>query len=186
MNRKKFNKTCIIFLLFTAMYTIVNAEQPATVVVYIIRHGEKPPNGDNLSCQGQNRALALQNVLYAKLKVPDHTFIPSVGSGKSTAHSRMFQTVSPFAIKYNLVLNSKYGEKDVQGVAKDILKKNGTVLMVWEHSAIPGVAAALGVKGTLKWPDDDFDSIWIITVSGSGASLSIAKEGLRPSASCNN
>ena len=35
--------------------------------VIIIRHGEKPDEGDNLSCQGFNRAFQLADVLYAKV-----------------------------------------------------------------------------------------------------------------------
>lgn len=105
--------------------------------VVIIRHGEKPENGDNLSCQGENRALQLPAVLYCMFGSPDYTYVPSLGLDDATKHARMFQTVSPFAIQYNLTINSKYGEKKVADVAKSVQKKTGTVLLVWEHSAIP-------------------------------------------------
>ncbi len=36
--------------------------------VVIIRHAEKPDDGDNLSCKGFNRSLALTSVLYNKFK----------------------------------------------------------------------------------------------------------------------
>ena len=38
------------------------------------------------------------------------------------------------------------GEKKVADVGKEITKKTGTVLLVWEHSAIPDLSKALGVK----------------------------------------
>ena len=76
--------------------------------VVIIRHGEKPKNGDNLSCQGQNRALQLAAVLHTKLNIPNYIYVPALKSDDATKHSRMFQTISPFAIKYNLPINSKY------------------------------------------------------------------------------
>jgi hypothetical protein len=157
---------------------------PSTLTVIIVRHGEKPANGDNLSCQGLNRALALPEVLYSKFGKPDFTFIPAIATGKQTGHSRMFQTVTPMAVQYNLTLDSKFDEKDFAGVAESVLKKTGTVLLVWEHSAIPGVATALGVKGQLSWADDDFDSIWIIKVSKAGVVLTKDKEGLHPSPNC--
>ena len=79
--------------------------------VVIIRHGEKPADksdgGDNLSCQGQNRALQLPAVLIKKIGKPDYTYVPALKLDKNTAHSRMFQTVTPFAVKYDLTINSK-------------------------------------------------------------------------------
>lgn len=169
--------------LFSAAFSSGAAAAPEKVV--IIRHGEKPKDGDNLSCQGENRALQLPKVLHEKFKTPDYTYVPSLGLGKSTAHARMFQTVGPFAIKYNLVVNSKFDEKDYGGVAKNVMGKTGTVLMVWEHSAIPHLAQALGVDNPPSWDGRDFDSIWVITFAGGKASLSTGQEGITPSADCN-
>ncbi len=152
--------------------------------VIIIRHGEKPADGDNLSCQGQNRAMQLPAVLAAKIGKPDYAYVPSLGLDKNTAHSRMFQTITPFAVKYNLTINSKYDEKDVVKVASSVLKKNGTVLMVWEHSAIPDLANALGVNNPPKWKGADFDSMWVIDFANGKATLNTAQEGLNPSENC--
>ena len=153
--------------------------------VVIIRHGEKPENGDNLSCQGENRALQLPAVLYQKFNKPDYTYVPSLELDKSTKHARMFQTVTPFAIKYNLKVNSKYDEKDTSTIAKKILEKTGTVLMVWEHSEIPPLAEELGVENPPAWDGKDFDSIWVITYSNGKAVLSVDKEGISAASVCN-
>ena len=156
--------------------------------VVIIRHGEKPADksdgGDNLSCQGQNRALQLPAVLIKKIGKPDYTYVPALKLDKSTTHSRMFQTVTPFAVKYGLTINSKYDESESNDVAKSVLKKSGTVLMVWEHSAIPDLATALGVNNPPKWKGADFDSMWIVTYVGGKAELTADQEGLSPLASC--
>lgn len=152
--------------------------------VVIIRHGEKPEAGDNLSCQGENRALKLPAVLYQKFNKPDHTYIPALGLGKETSHARMFQTVTPFAAKYNLTINSKYGGNDYEDIAKSVLEKKGTVLMVWEHSAIPPLAKSLGVKNPPDWNDEDFDSIWIINYANGKAEMSMDKEEINPSSEC--
>lgn len=153
--------------------------------VIIIRHGEKPENGDNLSCQGENRALQLPTVLYQKFNKPDYIYVPSLELDKSTKHARMFQTVTPFAIKYNLTVNSKHDEKDYSNVAKKVLEKTGTVLMVWEHSAIPPLAEELGVNNPPVWDGKDFDSIWVITYPNGKAVLSTDKEGISASSDCN-
>ncbi len=161
--------------------------------VVIIRHGEKPAEasvkqadgGDNLSCQGQNRALQLATVLYQKIGKPDYTYVPTLGMDKSTSHSRMFQTVTPFAVKYDLTINSKYDESELSDVAKNVLKKSGTVLIVWQHSAIPDLASALGVDNPPKWREADFDSMWIVTYASGRAELTLEQEGLSPPKSCN-
>ena len=156
--------------------------------IVIIRHGEKPVDkvdgGDNLSCQGQSRALQLPAVLIKKIGKPDYTYVPALKLDKNTAHSRMFQTVTPFAIKYDLTINSKYDESEPNDVAKSVLKKSGTVLMVWEHSAIPDLATALGVDNPPKWKGADFDSMWILTYANGRAELTVDQEGLSPLANC--
>jgi hypothetical protein len=153
--------------------------------VVIIRHGEKPETGDNLSCQGENRALALPAVLSKKFGKPDYTYVPAMNLSKSSTHARMFQTVTPFAVKQNLTVNSRYAEGDVASVAKDVLKRTGLVLLVWDHSQIPPLAKALGVNHPPSWGDDDFDSIWIITHASGHASMSVDTQGITPSSQCN-
>lgn len=156
---------------------------PAHKIV-IIRHGEKPDAGDNLSCQGFNRALQLPAVLNKKFGVPAFVYVPSVNTGKATSTARMYQTVLPFAIKYNLAINSKYDVEDIQGLAQSLLKKEGTTLVVWEHKNINNIVEALGVKEKVKWEGNDFDSIWIVTIDNGKATLTRDKEGLTPTATC--
>jgi hypothetical protein len=153
--------------------------------IVIIRHGEKSETGDNLSCQGEMRALQLPAVLYQKFKIPDYTYVPSLRLDKSTTHARMFQTVTPFAVKYNLTINSKFDKNDYSNIAENVLKKTGTVLMVWEHSSIQSLAEKLGVKSPPSWDGKDFDSIWVITYPSGKAELSPDKEGITPSLDCN-
>src|SRR5258708_19999405 len=132
--------------------------------VVIIRHGEKPKTGDNLTCQGVNRSLQLPEVLHAKFGIPAYTYIPAPGLGESTKHARMFQTIIPFAAKYNLVLNSKYEEFDSVNIAKDLLSRTGAVLMVWQHHAITSIVRALGLKpNRLSWGSKVFATSCILT-----------------------
>jgi hypothetical protein len=153
--------------------------------IAIIRHAEKPIKGDNLSCQGQNRALQLAAVLHQKFNIPAAIYVPSLKSDDETKHSRMFQTITPFAIKYNVAINSKYSADENEKIIKSVLKKHGTILMVWEHSAIQSLASSLGVKSPPEWTDTDFDSIWLVNYSHGKAQLTMDKEGLNPSAECN-
>lgn len=153
--------------------------------VILIRHGEKPDKGYNLNCQGLNRARELPSVLYSKFGVPNLIYVPHFPQSDTSKHGRMYQTIAPFADKYNLKINSDYKESDIKGVAKNILKQNGTVLLVWEHKDLNDIAEELGVTDKLHWSADDFDTIWIITYSKKGkARLTVDHENLHPSKHC--
>jgi hypothetical protein len=153
--------------------------------VVLIRHAEKPKKGDNLTCQGLNRAMQLPALLHTRFGVPSATYIPAMALGDSTKHCRMFQTVIPFAVKYNLTLTSRFVENDSTGIAQDILQKKGTVLVVWEHKKLVSIVRALGIKDEgLHWPDDDYDSIWIVRFRDGKAVLTKSREGLKPSTAC--
>jgi len=170
-------------------YTQILPKNVALKVV-IIRHGEKPANGDNLSCAGLNRALALRTVLDTITGKPDHTYVPTIITGTKTNSVRMFQTVTPFAVQKNLTINSSFKETDTTGAAKDVLNRRGVVLMVWDHANIPPLAKALGVPGKLTWNGTDFDSIWIIEFRETKEknlkflSFTIGQENIKPSNTC--
>ena len=164
---------------------MVHGQPPAgDLKVILIRHGEKPEKGGNLTCRGLNRSLQLPSVIQRKFGVPDFTYVPALKMGDKTSHSRMFETVIPLAVKYNLAINSKFDEKDVKGLAAEIKTEKGTVLVVWEHSMIPGLVHALGISDDLNWPGEDYDSIWIVTYSNGIATLTKDKEGIVPSDEC--
>jgi hypothetical protein len=160
------------------------ARPAASLRVVIVRHGEKPDDGDQLSCEGQNRALKLPELLVTKFGKPAATYVPALGLGTSTSHARMFQTVSPLAIKYNLPINTRFDEKDANGLASDVLARQGTILLVWEHSMIPELAKQLGIASPPKWKGRDFDSIWVITYADGAATLTVDHEGITPGTEC--
>ncbi len=173
----------IIFLITGCSAQTKNASGLQKVV--IIRHAEKPDKGDNLSCQGFNRSMQLPALLYNKFNVPDKVFVPSVDNGKSASQLRMLETVTPFAVKYNLKIDSKFDVDDTKDLADAVQKVNGYVLIVWEHDKIDNIVKALGVdtKGK-KWDGNDFDSIWIINFKNGKGMLSFDKENLNPSSPC--
>src|ERR1700712_1462726 len=104
-------KRISLILLMIGMVSFTTCAQNKNLKLIFIRHGEKPDVGDNLSCAGFNRSLKLPEVFKAKFGIPDHIYVPALNLGKSTPRGRMFQTVSPFAIKYNLTINTKFAEE---------------------------------------------------------------------------
>jgi hypothetical protein len=186
MFMKKYGRLFLLLLIVFGSITTGSCQKKShELKVVIIRHGEKPDNGDNLNCQGLNRAMALPKVLFTKFGVANEIYIPTVNAGAKTKSARMFQTITPYAVKYNLDINSSYDTEDYKNVAKDVLQQRGTVIIVWEHHAIPHIAKALGVQEDIKdWSDSDFDSIWIITYKKGKVTLTADKEGLNPSQGC--
>ena len=156
-----------------------------TLKVVIIRHGEKAKKGHNLSCKGQNRALQLPSLFLKKSLKPDLVYVPSLGLGPFTTHARMFQTASPSAIKFGLSINSQFDGSDAVGITKHLLTRNGTILLVWEHSHINSITRGLGVNAPPKWHGKDFDSIWVVTFARGEASLVIDQQDMTPSSVCN-
>ena len=157
--------------------------------VVIIRHGEKPAEGNNLSCAGFNRALALPAVLEQLLPAPPNsTYVPTIDTnGDSISQARMFQTVTPYAVRHNLCVNSDYAVENAKGLAHELRRQRGTALLVWEHNNIIRIAKKLGFKHPPEWPDEDFDSIWLIDFYGGGAkgkakrpTLTITQEHIQP------
>lgn len=181
-----FTSFCCFF--FTGTTHAQDASSGNRLTVVIVRHGEKPPKGENLSCQGFNRSKLLPPVLYKACGgVPNYTYVPTMSTGKKTGSVRMFQTVTPFAVQYNLNVNTKYSETDTIKVTQDVITKNGVVLMVWEHTNIPGLARNFGITGEdLTWKGTDFDSMWIISFPTGGGAPTLVKtqEGLKPAANC--
>jgi hypothetical protein len=161
----------------------VNGQSKDLKLVFI-RHAERPENGDNLTCQGLNRSLQLPGVLYKKFGRPANVYVPSLGMGEVTKRTRMLQTISPFVIKYGLTVNSAYDEEDYKSVGKAVLTEHGTVLIVWEHKNIAPILEYLGVEEHLKWPSDDYDTIWIVTFHKGKAMLTVDSEHLHPAAGC--
>lgn len=157
----------------------------AQLKVILIRHAEKPRKGDNLTCQGVNRSMELTPVLYSRFGLPVAIYVPAMHFGDNTKHSRMFQTIVPFAAKYNLPISGKFHEDDTAELAREIREQKGTVFVVWEHSRLPAIAHSLGIQDpTLTWSDDDYDSMWIITYQDGVAHMERSSEGLHPSPAC--
>lgn len=172
---------CALFCLASSF----SANSQNKLKLVIIRHAEKQDKFENLSCMGLNRSLKLVDLLNKKIGVPDYIYVPSVGNGARTSHSRMFQTITPLAVKYNLSINTAFKGTDFDRILKDLDQKSGTVLFVWDHENIKALAEALGIKKRkLNWNNTDFDSIWIITGKGKNRTLTVDREGIVPSANC--
>lgn len=169
----------------------------AVGTIVFIRHGEKPQAGlGQLDCQGLNRALALPRVIAQSFGKPDAIFAPNPAGAKeddgvSYDYVRPLATIEPTAIAFGLPVEASIGYSDGAGLQAALEKalapqRAAFVLVAWEHKVIVTVVKALlaahgGDPAVVpKWGGDDFDSMYVVTLSpdGTKATFALKHEGL--------
>jgi hypothetical protein len=167
----------------------------ADMTILIIRHGEKPLAGlGQLSCRGLNRALALPDVLLPRYGKPTAIIAPNPAVKKSDkgtlyAYVRPLATIEPLAIRAGMPVDIDWGMTDISPLAKHLLAQtDGTYVVAWEHHYAEDLARLLlaSLKSTAQvphWQGTDFDSIYVIRVTGTKlnerhATFSVEQEGL--------
>ena len=158
--------------------------------VYLIRHVEAHPTSSwedgNYVAAGQWRALDLPIALKGKIS-PDLVYSIDPAQVAVSSHSyfsyvRAALTVEPYAIAnglpYNLVSNIEILAPNSPQLTSDFFFTGGQfsnrkVLVAWEHDHIPPIVndllSSYGLaKAAPAWPDDDYDSIWTVTLDSAG------------------
>lgn len=96
----------------------------------------------------------------------------------------MRQTVEPLSKKTGIPIDTRFSVDDPESVAETIATEfpedeQGTVLVCWEHKVLVEICEMLlshdgrEKAGKLKWPKEDFDSIWVVQ----DGELSFYKQG---------
>lgn len=159
--------------------------RPAQVV--LMRHGEKPEIGDELSDKGWQRAQALPDLL----KRPDLTqfgapvaLFAMVPTDKHKS-KRAIQTLQFLAQTLKLPIDTEFDRDRVDELTQKILNTAAydgkAVWVCWEHKILLNIAKALGIESPPGWPGDQFDRAWVITYDSNGqATLADLPERLLP------
>ena len=139
--------------------------------IFIVRHGEKPVEGPELTERGQQRAHALpgwftEHAAILEVGVPTAVF--ASGPDHVGGSVRSIQTCQPFADKFNVHLDSEFSKEQFQEVAARVRSDDSlqgkSLLFCWEHKKIPFLARAFGAtQAPASWPDDVFDRVWVLT-----------------------
>jgi len=163
--------------------------------VYMIRHAEAHPtpnwdDGDYIGA-GQWRALDLPNALSGKIQptqvysIDPANAIPGGDGSTPSSYVRPSMTVEPYAIANNFPLNLAasvavfaQNAPQLSTAASDFFFTGGTfsnqtLLVGWEHDHIPPTVNALlasyqSSQTVPNWSDDDYDSMWTITLDAQG------------------
>ena len=175
MNKKLLVIACSALVI--SMHTALSFAAPAQVI--IIRHGEKPPQGNELSERGFQRAKALVKFFQTDSSVTRYGTPAAIYAmaPKDTGGSvRAIQTVAPLAGALELTINKDFTRDQTYELVKAIMEnaeyKGRMVLICWEHKVIVDIAAALAAYGNsgqavqdslpVYWPDDVFDRAWVL------------------------
>lgn len=159
---------------------------PATRVIMLIRHGEKPANGDrgvtragirnkrSLTVAGWARAGALLE-LFAPMVGPlrpglfrPRALFASNRRGPAGGSDRELQTLQLLAGRLGIDIDLEHGVGEEQQLLDALLATAGPALVCWKHDHMTTIAAGLREVHPAvpsAWPDDRYDLVWVFTSS---------------------
>ncbi|MFI5361409.1 MAG: histidine phosphatase family protein [Elusimicrobiota bacterium] len=149
---------------------------PAQVI--IIRHGEKPDEGNELSPRGFQRAQALVDFFEHSPAVTRHgtpAAIYAMNPKDEDGSLRPIQTVTPLAEALGLRIDHDYVKDELPQLVKDIKANHAydgkMVLICWEHKMIPVLVSDFGWNSAPKsWKGKVFDQAWVLDFEGDAVS----------------
>jgi len=165
---------CLFTAVFFASTLTLPADSqsgPKDAVVLIIRHGEKPDTGRDLSPAGQQRAEAYIHY-FQEFTVDSKPLRPDVifAAKDSKESERPRLTVEPFAKAAKLRIDARFSSNQSPELAAALraTEQGKRILISWHHTDIPDLLRALGAKPKSllpggKWPDAVFG--WVILLS---------------------
>jgi len=172
-------------------------------VIMIIRHGEKPPEGDGaphgITRDGLPDSQALVPFGWARAGALVGLFAPTVGSPRPPLvrphkvyaarpvdglHLRESETVSLVAAQLGVEVQMPCAVGQEDELAALLRQEDGPVLVAWEHVRIPLLVRALGATtppAPTTWPWDRFDMVFLLeSAPGGGYSFTQVPELVLP------
>ncbi|WP_312931479.1 histidine phosphatase family protein [Pseudomonas sp.] len=168
-----------------------------TQTLVFMRHAEKPGEGlGQLNCQGLNRAIDLATVLPERFGKADYVFaanptrhVEEGSQDRSYSYIRPLMTISPSAISQGLPVNIDFDANEVDDLAKELMRdkyRNATVYTAWSHGYLPDLinavaGRALGEKRVITddWSGEDFDSLYVLTLTWHDGKASLLSRNVR-------
>jgi hypothetical protein len=183
-----------VLLLWTGVqYTFAGKLQNRVIVV--IRHAEKPDEGDALSPAGEARANAY--VDYFKHFTVNSNAIQFdylFATKDSHESERPRLTIKPLSKALGLGINTDFKDDEYASLADELRSgpySNKNILVCWHHGKIPKLLAALGADPLQllpngKWPEDVFGWVVLLEYDENGnLNAAVKDENLMPGDAAN-
>jgi hypothetical protein len=136
------------------------------------------------------------NQLERGLTRPDVIFAAGIGKkrlkgadGRTVtvgSHSRRpLQTITAMADRLGLMPVTTHTKGEEAGLVEDLLGRNGSVLVCWQHEDIPAIGNRIIGNATTvpqAWPEDRYDLIWVFDRTAKGWRFTeLSQARLKPS-----
>jgi hypothetical protein len=201
LNRDYLSEMKKLILLWSALLVWAGAHysdagQLHNSVIIIIRHAEKPADGDGLAPAGEARASAYVDYFknFALDSKPIH-FDYLFAAKDSQESKRPRLTIKPLSKALGLDINTDFKDKEYASLADELRSghySNKNLLVCWHHGNIPELLASLGAdpqkllppKG--KWPEDVFG--WFVRLEydqNGNLNVKVQDEDLMPGDAAN-
>jgi hypothetical protein len=162
---------------------------PRPAQIILIRHADEPadPEDPHLSPAGVKRAERLVSFITTDPMMSRFGPPVAVFATRTTSHGngqRTQETVAPLAKALKLRVQTPFLAKDFVALARRVLGDPAyagkTVLVCWNHTEIPLLAVALGVKPQPpKWKVGVYDLVYLISYHEGKATLTTTRYDAR-------
>jgi hypothetical protein len=123
-----------------------------------------------LNERGRERAAALVGLFTRDPRVLEHgpaVAIFAMKPGKAGGSVRAIQTMAPTARALGLTPDTSLTRDEIAALVRAINSNQSfadkTVIVCWEHDAIPAMLPAFGwTSGPARWSDKTFDRLWVL------------------------
>lgn len=152
-------------------FVLISFLSYSQTTILVVRHAEKETSssGDpDLSAEGKARAATLDRML-REVSV-NHVF--------STTYKRTRQTVTPLAERLGVEVRD-YNPSAQEAFAAALKKYEGQTILVAGHSnTVPALVNHLiGERKYQDLPEDEYDNLYIVTITTTGAKVICLKYG---------
>lgn len=142
--------------------------------ILLIRHGEKPPQGNELNEQGWKRAEALPELFKTREEFMKYGAPSALYAQKPFVNGsvRAVQTLQYVSRELQLQIRTPYLRDEttalVQQIKNDRSLDGKMIVICWQHETLEDIAEALGLERPPKWPSKQFDRVWSLNFSADG------------------
>lgn len=146
--------------------------------ILLMRHGEKPDVGNELSAEGWKRAQLLPTLFVNRAEFKTYGLPASLyamAPKKADGSVRAIQTLKYVSDQFNIPIETQFTRDQVSELVNNIKNDKNLdgkmIVICWEHKVLIDIAAGLGFPQLNSWPSEQFDRVWMLNFTENGKPL---------------